>query len=367
MGKREIHLNRHTISSVCSAAMDRMSTPLEEIRLSDIERAYQIIYEMVGACSEDTFILTSSAAEAVNQLFWSLFLDVARKKGKCHFIASALEDAPTMQMLKRLEDLGCFVKFVGVNGRGQIDLEELRALISPRTALISVTAAHGLTGVIQPVEEIASIAQEKGVLLHIDGAHALGKYDFSSVRADYLTFSGERLHAGISGGLFVKKGAPLSPLIVGGAEQGGFRGGSFDLRSLMALSAAASQISLGFDGINLEMARLRDLLEKEVQLHLPETRVAFKETLRLPNTTTLLFPGAHYQALFYLLERKGIMAAIGGAYSQHLHRILAASGIGGESALSFSLDRMTTEEEILAAAPIIAQEARLLCSLSEDL
>jgi cysteine desulfurase len=367
MGKREIHLNCHDVSPLCSAAKDRMSLSLEEIRLPDIERAYQTIYELIGASLEDTFILASSAAEAVNQVFWSLFLEAARKRGKCHFIASTLEDAPTMQMLKRLEDLGCFVKFVGVDGCGQIDLEQLRALISPRTALISITAAHGLTGVIQPVEEIASIAQEKGALLHIDGAHAVGKYDFSSCRADYLTFSGERLHAGGAGGLFVKKGAPLSPLIVGGAEQGGFRGGPLDLCSLLALSAAISQISLGFDGIHLEMARLRDLLEREIQLHLPEARVVFKEALRLPNTTVLSFPGAHYQALHFLLERKGIAASIGGSYFQHLHRILAASGIEGESALSFSLDRMTTEEEILLAASMIAQEARKLRSLSEDL
>lgn len=370
MGKRDIYLNRHSRSPLCSAAIDRMISSFKDdpISAEDLELRYQAIYELVGAPFEDTFVFTSSAAEAVNQMFWSVFLEVARKTGKTHFIASSIEDAPTMQMLKRMEELGCFVKFVSVNQEGQIDLNQLKDLLTPRTALVSLTAAHGLTGVIQPIEEIVALAKEKGVLVHLDASYALGKYDFSSVRADYLTFSGEMLHGSrSSGGLFVKKGAPLSPLIVGGVEQGGFRGGSFDLASFWALSAAALQVSLNFDAASLEMGRLRDLLETEIQWQIPDAKILFKEVLRLPNTTTIIFPGSHHEALLYLLEKKGVFASAGGTYFQHLHRILASSGCEGEKALSFSLDRMVTEEEVLRAASIIATEVRSLRTLSEDL
>lgn len=371
MEKDVIDLAAHANSSTCRAALDRMDPYLkgEIVSVADLEAAYQTIYEFVGAPFEDTFVLSSSAAEAACQVLWSVFLEVSRKTGKCHFIASVIEDAPTMQMLKRLEELGCFVKFAPVNELGQIDVEALKALVSPRTALISVTVAHGLTGVIQPVEEIALLAKEKGILLHLDAAYALGKYDFSSVRPDYMTFSGERLHAlKSSGGLFVKKGAPLAPLIVGGSDQGGFRGGTLDLAALFALSAAVSQIQLSFDAMSLEMARLRDLLETEIQRHIPDARVLFRQMLRLPNTTAMIFPGAHYEALQYLLLKRKVMSVAGGSYFQHLHRILAASKIeGAESALSFSIDRMMVEEDILRAAQIIAKEARILRFLSEDL
>lgn len=370
MEKEPINLATHSLSSVCTAAMDRMTLYLNGALVSsaDLEMRYQAIYELVGASFEDTFVFTSSAAEAVNQVFWSVFLEISRKTGKCHFIASSIEDAPTMQMLKRLEDLGCSVKFAPVNAQGLIDVEQLKGLITPRTALISVTVAHGLTGVIQPVEEICAIAKEKGVLLHLDAAHAVGKYDLSYLQPDYITFSGERLHAVKgSGGLFAKKGAPLVPLIVGGGEQAGLRGGSFDVPSFMALSAAASQIFLNFDAMSLEMARLRDLLEKEIQFQIPEAKVLFKDTLRLPNTTAILFPGSHHEALLYLLERKGVFATAGGSYFQHLHRILAALNVEGERALSFSLDRMTTEADVIRAASVIASEVRTLRTLSEDL
>jgi len=370
MEKRPINLNSHSLSPVCSASIDRMVSYLKNPQMSaaDLELRYQAIYDLVGASFEDTFVFTSSAAEAVNQVLWSAFLEVARKTGKCHFITSNIEDAPTLQMLKRLEDLGCFVKFSSMNTQGQIDVQQLKDLITPRTALLSVTVAHGLTGVIQPVEEIASLAKEKGVLLHLDASYALGKYDLSYLKPDYITFSGERLHAGVgSGGLFIKKGAPLSPLILGGVEQGGLRGGSLDLPSFLALSAAASQISLNFDAMSLEMARLRDLFETEIQFQIPGAQVLFKEMLRLPNTSAILFPGSHYEALLYLLERKGVFATAGGTYFQHLHKILSTVGIEGERALSFSLDRMTTQEEIIQAVSIISKEVRTLRTLCEDL
>jgi len=370
MEKGLIHLDSHSTTSLCSASIHRMEAYLKgvQMRSEDWELCYQAIYELLGVSLEDTFILTSSAAEAVNQVFWSVFLEIARKKGKCHFIASSLEDAPTMQMLKRLEDLGCFVKLAPVNAQGQIDLEALKQLITARTALVSVTVAHGLTGVVQPVEEIASIAKEKEVLLHFDAAYAVGKYDLSHLRPDYLTFSGERLHAAPgTGGLFVKKGAPLSSLIVGGSEQAGFRGGDLNSLSFLALSAAASQISLNFDAMTFEMSRLRNLLESEIQARIPDAKVLFSEMLRLPNTTAILFPGSHHEALLYLLERKGVMATAGGTYCQHLHRILASSGINGERALSFSLDRMTTQEDIVRAASVIGREVRTLRTLSEAL
>jgi cysteine desulfurase len=367
MEKGLIHLDTHSTSSISTVALDRMVAYLHDSAISraDLELRYQSIYELVGASLEDRFVLTTSSAEAVNQVLWSIFLEVGRKTGKCHFVASTLEDAPTMQMLKRLEDLGCFVKFVSVNERGQIDLKQLEELMTPRTACVSVTVAHGLTGVIQPVEEICHLAQQKGILLHLDAAYALGKYDLSTLEPDYITFSGERIHASKHcGGLFAKKGAPLSSLIVGGTEQGGLRAGTLDLPSLMALSAAASQITCSLDAMNLEMIRLRDLLEAEIQQQIPRAEVLFQDVLRLPNTTVVIFPKVHQEALLYLLEKKGVFALIGGSHFQHLHRLLQ---VRGDQAISFSIDRMTREDEIRKAVSILAEQVHILSALSEDL
>ncbi len=351
-----IYLDHHSATRPCTLSLERMIPYLQEHwgasfaphrmgqeLVASLDARYQMIYDLIEAKEEDRFVFTSSGAEGVNQVFWSVFMELARKEGKTHIIVSSLEDAPTMQCAKRLEELGCSVKVAPVNSDGQIDVEQLEKLINPRTALISVSMAHGLTGVIQPVEEIAQIAAEKKVLLHLDATYAIGKYPVTFL-GDYLTFSGDRIHSVKgSGALFAKKGAPLIPYILGGNEQAGLRGGSFDIPSFMALSAAAQQALLYLDTMALEIVRLRDLFESEVN-----GKVLYQNSPRLPNTSLIAFENVHQEALLYFLNRKGVYATIGGAYAPHLSRI-------DETAVSFTLSRMTTEEEISKAAQINLQ------------
>jgi cysteine desulfurase len=320
-----IYLDNHSSTKPCAAALQQWQMGQD----SAVQSRSSMIYELAGASEKDRFIFTSDGAEGVTQVFWSLFLEKARKEGKTHFIVSAFEDLPTMQMAKRLEELGCTIKIAPIDENGKINVDALKELISPRTALISVTMAHGLTGVIQPVDEIVQIAKEKNVLLHLDANYAIGKYPMQ-FESDYLTFSGDRIHSVKgSGGLFAKPNAPLVPLIFGK---------SFDAPSFMALSAAAQQAAFYLDSMALEVVRLRDLLEELVG-----GKPLYKDLLRLPNTTAIVFENVHQEALLYFLNRKGVYASMGGSYAQRLP----------EQALSFSLSRMTTEEEIRKAALII--------------
>ncbi len=354
----QIFLNANLKTFPCKEALDIQNDE------SMIPLRLERIYDLVNAKKEDQFVFTSSGAEAVNQVLWSVFLNIARKTGKCHFITSIIEDAATMQMMKRLEELGCFVKIAPVNEKGEIDIEQLKCLINPRTALISVTMAQGLTGVIQPIEEIQKLAHEKGVLLHVEASHALGKYYFH-FDADYLTFSGDKIHAPLAtGGLFAKKNAPLSPLILGGNS---LRGGALDPQSVLSLSAACAQSALYLDDMSLEMARLRDLFEKEITLRIPDAKILFKNSLRLPNTTVISFPFVHQEALHSFLSKKNIETLIGGNMMQHLYHLLIASNIDpliATCALSFSFNRMTTIEEVRMAAQQIAEIAQKIRSPS---
>ena len=333
---------------------------------------YQALYDLVGADREDTCVITSSGAEAANQALWSVFLQKAKKEGKCHFVVSCLEDAPTMQMMQRLEEFGCYVKIAPVKASGEIDLEKLESLIGPRTAAVSVTMADGLTGVLQPISEIAALCKKKGTLLHADASYAIGKLYLSleDLGVDYLSFSGDRLHAlKSSGALFVKAKRPLFPLILGGAEQAGLKGGPFDVPSFMALSAAASQAELFIDQMGLETARLRDLLESKLIQSIPGAKALFSDQMRLPNVAVVAFSGAHAEALLYLLGKKGICAAAGGSFHQPLSQILQAIGIEKpflDAALSFALSRYTTEEEILRAVDGIVEAALYLQAISSE-
>jgi cysteine desulfurase len=358
MESAAIALNAQEETPICVAALERRDDPqLVASRVS-------WVLDLVEASPDDLFVFCSSGAEAVNQILWSVFFEVCRKQGKNHLLVSAWEDAPTLQMMKRLEEMGCFVKPIPVDKRGQIDCAILAAEISPRTALISVTMAQGLTGIIQPVEEIARLAKSRGVLLHLEGAYAVGKYAFrfADLGADYLSFSGALLHGPIgSGALIARRGAPLIPLILGGK---GLRAEPFDVVSCLSFCAAAQQARLCLDSMSLGVARLRNRFEERLLREIPETKILFREELRLPNTTLVAFLGVHQEALLQQLSHR-VKGAIGGGYLPHLSALLAASyPHEATSAISFALHRMTTEAEIEEAVHRIKEAVCKLRSVS---
>ena len=361
-----IHLDHETNPQTADFAIEQLKRAYQESwKPSSLEARYQVLYELAGASYDDLFVFTSSAAEAINQVHWSVYQERAKREGRCHFVTISTEGAAILQSFQRLESFGCYAKIAPVGSQGQIDLAALQELIGPRTALVSLSVADGLTGVIQPIDEIAEIVHKAGAWLHLEASSVLGKVYAPFQKADYLTFSGPSIHSVLgSGGLFVRRGRPLHPFILGGREQAGFRGGEFDLPSFLALASAAGQALLSADSAGLELARLRNRLEeglKEVGAPL------FADALRLPNVSTMAFPGAHQESLLYLLSRKGVMGSIGGGTHPPLIHALKESSISSEmaeSALSFSLSRFTTEADIDRAIVRIQETAELLQQMS---
>jgi len=341
-----ISLDAHETVRVCTPALDAF--------VQGTEPDLGALYELVGATSADTFAFTNSGAEAVQQVHWTAFVERARRDGQCHFITSPLEDAPTLQSLQRLEQLGCFVKIAPVDAAGRIDVKKLAELISPRTAMISISLAPALTGVLQPIEEIAELAKAHNVWLHVDASYALGKVMNPFAHADFLTFSGAQIHAvPSSGGVFARK--PLLPFVLARPN---------DLHSLKSLSVAATHALLNLDSMSLEVARLRDRLEQAFG------NVLFQHVLRLPNVCTVLFPRVHQEMLHHALRRKNVHTSIGGSYTPHLHRQLMATGLDEQTArtaMSFSLSRFTNEADIDRAIGVIQDTVQNLLPLTEEL
>ena len=343
---------------ISSPAREAFQAALEdELRgatlVDALQRRALPIYELAGFKETDTLSPCSSGAEAINQVHWTAFVERARKEGKCHFVTTPNEDAPLLQSLKRLEELGCFVHIAPLDTHGRVDLVKLAELLTPRTAMLSLSAANALTGVVQPLNEIHRLTQSKGVWLHVEASCALGKME--APIADYLTFDGAALHAGPGSGVALAcAGLPLTPLTLGAP---------INVPAFMALSAACAHATLFLDTMGLEIARLRGLLEEGA-------RVLFHDVLRLPNVTTLVFPGVHQEALLYALRRKGCATAIGGASAPHLHRQLIACGIDEKTALSslsFSLSRFTSQRDIEQAVQFLAETTQALQPLAEDL
>lgn len=331
-----------------------------------MREAYLSIYKLAGAREIDQFVFTSSGAEAVNQAFVSAFVDVSLQIGKNQFLASLIGEAPAIMSLDRLQQLDCVCLQMKPNKEGIITVDTVSKAISPRTALISLSYANGLTGVIQPIDEIAALCQQRGILLHLDMTHALGKLylEIGDINAHFFSFNGDQFHAPQGcGGLFIKAGARCKQLITGGNEQGGLRAGSFSVAHLAALGQAAQEAIDSRDLLCTEVARLRDRLEIGLVANHPEAVPLFRDQERLPQCTTIAFPGIANEALLYLLNRKGVFACIGGGSFQQLTLVLAHSGIPeglAQSAISFSLSRETNEDEVDRAIYLIAESAKQL-------
>jgi cysteine desulfurase len=373
---KDLYFDHFSASRPSSAAIERFRPYLDTLFASpaaphllgqEVKRSQetplQSLYDACGASPSDACLITRSGAEAINQVLWTAFFERARKEGRGHVVLFALDDAPFLQMGKRLEELGCFVKLAPPTPSGSVDLDALASLIGPRTALVSLSAASTLSGVIQPLSQIGDLARSKGAWLHLDISATLGALDipFRETQADFFTLSGAKIHSvPSSGALFAKALVPVSPLILGQS--------SIDSGALAALGAAARTASLYLDPMNLETARLRTLLEEK--LSSIGARPLFTEELRTPHTSLIAFPGVHAEMLLYRLQQKRLFASLGGADAPPVSHYLTACGFPlplAQSALSFSLSRYTTEEEILLAVERISVVYQTLKPLTEDI
>lgn len=338
-----------------------------------LSKYYRSLYEFLGADKEDRLVFTSSGAEAINHAIFSAYRDITLPTGKNHFLSGGLDEASSILAGSSLEGAGCVARTVEVNAEGIVTVEALADRLTSRTALFSLSWANGLTGVIQPLREIADLCKERGVRFHLDASHVVGKlyFDPEETGADYITFDGDRLHAPKGTGiLYVKKGISCSPFIFGSADQAGMRAGNLNVPLLAALACAVEEAAANRDFMCTEVARLRNRLESGVLLKYPEARVCFGDRDRLPHCSTILFPGIANEAMLFALNRRSLYASIGGGSFQQLGLMLASTGmdsVSAHSAVAFTLSRYTKESEIDRAIDIIAESAGSLARLSDHI
>jgi len=329
---------------------------------------------LIGAKAEQ-IIFTSSGAEA-NNLAIKGVAWAKQKKGK-HIIISAVEHHSVLNSARFLERLDYEVTFLPVDLYGLVDTERLAAAITPETILVSIMHANNEIGTIQPIAQLASLCREKGVIFHTDAVASVGniKVDVNELDVDLLSLSGASLGApkGI-GALYFKQKTRLMPLIHGGIQESGRRGGTENVPAIVGLGKAAELAMHELPEKIEHVRQLRDRLAAGIREKVEKVEFTGHPENRLPGHASFCFDAIEGESLIFMLAQAGIYSNTGSACASKALKtspVLVAIGIPpalAQGSAVFTLDKTTTLEEIdyvIEKLPPIVHKLRMLSPVWE--
>ena len=377
---RRVYLDNNATTPVLPAVLDAMRPFFEEHfgnassihhhgqeTRAAVERSRESVASLLN-CRASEVVFTSGGTEADNLAIFGLV------RAGAHVITSTIEHHAVLNSCKHLQESGCEVTFVPVDGRGLVDADDIRRALRPNTKLITVMMANNETGVLQPVEEIGKMASEADVYFHTDGVQAAGKVplDVKQIGCDLLSISGHKMHAqqGI-GALYVRKGTILQPMLYGGSHERSRRAGTENVPAIVGLGKAAELAHQAIQhGDMAKIATLRDRLQSGILGAVEATGVNGEGAPRGPNTTNIYFDYIEGEALVIALDLKGLAISTGAACSSGAiepSHVLTAMGMSPQRArasIRFSLGKQNTSEDIDFALELIPATVARLRELS---
>lgn len=316
-----------------------------------LRQAREKAASLIGAIP-DEIVFTSCGSESDNTAIRSAIASYPDRK---HIITTRVEHPAIKNLCEYLSKHGYRVTFLPVDRQGRLNLDHLHKSLSNDTAIVSIMWANNETGVVFPIEEIAQVVRERGIVFHTDAVQAVGKIpvNVQEVPVDMLSLSGHKIHApkGVAA-LYVRRGAKFSPFLIGGHQERGRRGGTENVASIIGLGRACE---LAAGHIKEESGRvryLRDKLEKEILKRIPNAMVNGEREHRLPNTSSISFEYVEGEAILLMMNEFGICASSGSACTSgslepsHVLRAMGVPFTAAHGSIRFSLSIYNTEEEI---------------------
>ena len=374
---KEIYLDNNATTKVDEAVFEEMKPYFCELYgnpssmhyfggqvQSKVTEARKRVAGLLGA-SPGEIIFTACGTESDNTAIRSALEVLPDRR---HIITSRVEHPAVLTQCRNLTAKGYRVTEIGVDGAGRLDMDEYRKAIDDDTAIVSFMWANNETGVIFPVEEAAAIAKKNGAQFHTDAVQAVGKIpiNMAESKIDMLSLSGHKLHApkGI-GALYVRKGTPFRPLMVGGHQEKSRRAGTENAAAIIALGKACQLAGEFMEAENTTVKAKCERLENALMAAVPHARINGGGAERLPNTTSIAFEFVEGEAILLLLSELGICASSGSACTSgslepsHVLRAMGVPFTCAHGSIRFSLSRYTTDAEIDAVIkempPIIAR------------
>ena len=340
---------------------------------ADIEEARRQVASLLGTSFRDNdgnaaeIIFTSCGSEGDNA---AINAAVTARPGRNKVVTTIVEHPGVLAYCKELSRRGYEIEYIPVDERGRLDLEYAERAIDESTAAVSVMWANNETGTIFPVETVAKMAHAKGALFHTDAVQAAGKVaiDLDASEIDFLSISGHKLHApkGV-GALFVRRGTRFKPLIFGGHQEKGRRGGTENVASIIGLGRACEIARKNLATENVQLTQLRNRLEEGVRQRISHVRVNGDLENRLPNTSSISFEYIEGESILMLLDMMNICASSGSACTtgslepSHVLRAMGLPYTAAHGTIRFSLSKYNTAEEIdfvVEALPPIIERLR---------
>ena len=317
-----------------------------------LKKARQSVQKLLGAEHDSEIVFTSCGTEADSTAILSALKAQPERKT---LITTTVEHPAVLTLCDYLVTEGYTVHKLKVDKQGRLDLAEYAALLSDDVAIVSVMWANNETGTLFPVEQMARMADEAGVMFHTDAVQAVGKLPMNLQNSSIhmLSLSGHKLHApkGI-GVLYLRRGTRFRPLLRGGHQERGRRAGTENAASIVGLGVAAERALQFMAHENSEVRRLRDKLEAGILAAVPYAFVTGDPGNRLPNTANIAFEYIEGEAILLLLNKVGIAASSGSACTSgslepsHVMRAMDIPYTAAHGTVRFSLSRYTTEAEI---------------------
>lgn len=333
-----------------------------------IDEARHQIAQLVN-CADTELLFTGGGTESINTAIRGM---LAARAPRNRIVTSTVEHSATRELCAQLAREGAEVVEVPVDHDGLLDLDRLGEALTPQTALLTLLWANNETGVMFPVEQIAALAKERGILFHCDATQAIGKIpvDVRALGFDAMSFASHKFHGpkGV-GSLFLRRGLRLRPLIIGGPQERNRRGGTENVPAIvgMGCAAALAKEALANPAVSARIAVLRNRLEGQILATIRDTSVNGSTSARLPNTTNIGFARLEAEAILLLLSEQDICASAGAACSSgslepsHVIRAMGIDPKIAHGAIRFSLSRYTTDAEIdavLSALPRLITRLR---------
>lgn len=342
-------------------------------------QALQAARESIARCicaapREITFTSGGSEADTMAIRSGALW---GRARGKTHLISTAFEHHAVLNTLKQLESEGFSVTLLTPPENGIISPGQVAEALREDTALVSVMFANNEIGTIQPIAEIGRLCRDRGVLFHTDAVQAAGHLpiDVQAQNIDFLSLSAHKFYGPKGVGLlYTRAGIPLTPVIAGGGQERGKRGGTENVPGIAAMAAALQESCSVLEQESRRLSALRDRLIAGL-LAVPQAVLNGDPIQRLPGNVNVSFAGIAGESLLLLLDEAGICASSGSACASgslepsHVLLAIGRSPQLASASLRLTLGRGTTDEDVdtlLAVIPAAVERLRSRSALWQD-